>query len=68
MPSPMNFDTWKSRLRADCARKGEMPAFNNVGELVLKVLWESNLDPTVESMGRRKTFVHEAFTKQAKAG
>jgi hypothetical protein len=66
MPSRMNFLTWKARLQDDCTKNGKMLAFNSLGDLTLKVLWESNLDPTVESIGNgnRHAFEVEQVVEQ----
>ena len=44
----LNFDTWKRLLLNDCIAHNKVPAFNRVGEYVLKILYENGLDPTVE--------------------
>ncbi|HKT87236.1 MAG TPA: hypothetical protein VJQ59_02285 [Candidatus Sulfotelmatobacter sp.] len=44
------FDVWKLQLRRDCERWDKIPAFNAMGDYVLKLLWERGLDPTVQAI------------------
>jgi hypothetical protein len=46
----INFEVWKLRLRGDCEREGRLLAFGNLGEYVIRLLWERGLEPTVEAI------------------
>ncbi len=37
-------------LRQDCVSQGKLPAFDALGEAVLKMLWEQGLDPSVRAI------------------
>ena len=45
-----SFDDWKEHFRKDCIEQDKLAAFNNLGEYVLKLLYENGLNPTVESV------------------
>lgn len=44
------FELWRERLRADCVARDRMVAFNAMGDYVLRVLWNSGLEPTCEAI------------------
>jgi hypothetical protein len=44
------FEKWKESLRQDCAVQNKLPAFDNVGEYVLRILYENGLEPTVHAI------------------
>jgi len=46
------FEAWKSLLRKDCIVRDKLPAFEGLGEVILKILYENGLDPTVEAIVR----------------
>lgn len=46
----LSFEQWKYCLLDECRKSGKMMAFNAIGDYVLRVLWESNLEPTVEAI------------------
>jgi hypothetical protein len=50
MGGSLSFDQWKELLRNDCIARDKLRAFNSLGELILKVLYDNALDPTVESI------------------
>jgi hypothetical protein len=52
MADQLNFDTWKHLLGDDCARNGKLEAFNSLEELVLRLLYECGLAPTVADITR----------------
>jgi hypothetical protein len=52
MADQLNFDTWKHLLGDDCARKGKLGAFYSLEELVLRLLYECGLAPTVADITR----------------
>src|SRR5215469_2777311 len=46
----MSFEVWRALLRADCERNGKLQAFFNLGESVLKVLWEGGAKPSLQGI------------------
>jgi len=44
------YKVWKELLRIDCVRLDKLEAFNGLGEIVLRILYESDVKPTVESV------------------
>jgi len=50
MLDSLSFETWSSRLRADCIARDRLEAFDGLGEYVLTILYEKSLDPTVEAI------------------
>jgi len=48
----MTFEAWKALLRIDCIALGKNQAFDRVGEVVLRILYENGVDPTVEAVVR----------------
>ena len=48
----LNFDTWTTLLRNDCAAHDKVREFDGLGERILKILYENGLDPTVEALVR----------------
>jgi hypothetical protein len=48
----ISFDLWKELLRNDCDRLRKMEAFQSLGDAVLRVLWESCVDPSVDAVVR----------------
>lgn len=45
-----DFNAWKLILRLDCARRDKTEAFDALTDPVLKLLWESGIDPTVQAI------------------
>lgn len=41
------FDSWKLHLRKDCELQDKLPAFNALGDDVLRLLWETGIEPSV---------------------
>jgi len=46
------YAVWKELLRIDCVRLDKQEAFNGLGEIFLRILYENGLDPTVEAIVR----------------
>jgi hypothetical protein len=46
----VSFETWKLRFREDCEIKGKLPAYSNLGEDCLGVLWETGTEPSVQGV------------------
>jgi hypothetical protein len=50
-PKPaLAFEIWKTQLEKDCERNHKLLAFSSMGDTVLKLLWDSGLEPTVQSI------------------
>ena len=47
---PVAFDVWKLQLHKDCELRDKLPAFNAIGNEVLRLLWETGLEPTVRAI------------------
>jgi hypothetical protein len=50
MAHAMTFDEWKQLLQSDCVSHDKLPAFQAMNDYVLKLLYDSGLDPTVGSI------------------
>lgn len=50
MGVPLNFEDWKGQFRNDCVKMDKLSAFDSLGETVLQILFDSGLDPTVDSV------------------
>lgn len=50
MPRTLSFEKWKELLRNDCIACDKKRAFDNLGDAVLKLLYENKLDPTVQAI------------------
>lgn len=50
MQSIAGFETWKKLLLADCIAQRKQLEFNNLGDFVLRFLYDSGLDPTVKAL------------------
>ena len=46
------FEAWKALLRNDCIALGKLQAFDGIGEVFLRILYENGVDPTVEAIVR----------------
>lgn len=46
----LSFEIWKMHLRQDCVEKGKLPAFDALGDSVLRMLWEQGVDPSVRAI------------------
>ncbi|HEV2402421.1 MAG TPA: hypothetical protein VGS27_36160 [Candidatus Sulfotelmatobacter sp.] len=44
------FELWKEQLRKDCQIHDKLAAFDAMGEYVLHLLWESGIEPSVQSI------------------
>ena len=47
---PSSFATWRQQFHDDCELHERPFAFGILGDTLLRMLWESGLDPTVESV------------------
>jgi len=52
MYHPVTFEAWKALLRIDCIALGKLQAFDGIGEVVLRILYENGVDPAVEAIVR----------------
>jgi hypothetical protein len=50
----LSFDAWKLQLHQDCENEGKVKAFDAIGDYVLRVLWQSGIDPTVRAVSGPK--------------
>lgn len=55
-----NFDQWKNLLHEDCVKRDRLLAFSVLGDYVLRVLYDSGLEPTVEAIGNSSSQVKGA--------
>lgn len=46
----LRFADWKSALREDCVRCGNISAFDALGDTVLQLFWERGVEPTVQGI------------------
>jgi hypothetical protein len=46
----VSFETWKDLLYQDCIVHGKAEVFRSFGDGVLRVLYEGDLDPTVQAI------------------
>jgi hypothetical protein len=46
----VSFEVWRERLREDCLKLEKVQAFHNMGDAVLRLLYESGVDPSVRSI------------------
>ena len=46
----LTFETWKDLLYNDCIAHGKIEVFRSFGDAVLRVLYDSGLDPTVRAI------------------
>jgi hypothetical protein len=44
------FEHWKEHFRKDCEAQDKLPAFNCLGDSVLRLLWESGTEPKVQAI------------------
>lgn len=44
------FELWKDRLWEDCERNDKSLAYSRLGEVCLKILWESGTEPSVQGI------------------
>ncbi len=51
---PIEFDAWKLRLRKDCELQGKLAAYESLGDYALKLLWEDDIEPSVEGIVGKK--------------
>ena len=46
----LTFQKWKKLLRKDCIARDKLPAFNTLDEIVLNILYENGIEPTVDAL------------------
>lgn len=46
----LTFEEWRSKFRENCETQGKLMEFNCLGEFVLRTLWESGLEPSVQAL------------------
>lgn len=46
------FAVWKALLQIDCVALGKQRAFEEIGDVVLRIFYENGVDPTVEAIVR----------------
>ena len=52
MRRSLPYETWKELLRNDCIAYDKAEAFNSLGEMILRILYNNGIDPTVEAIVR----------------
>jgi len=52
MHQTLTFEAWKALLRFECSALGKLDAFNGIGEVVLRILYENGVDPKGEAIVR----------------
>lgn len=50
MESGLAFEVWKKLLQNDCVAQGKQGEFSNLGDFILRFLYDSGLDPTVKAL------------------
>lgn len=50
MGGSLTFEVWKKRLRENCVALEKLEAFDGLGEVVLRILYENGIDPTVDDV------------------
>ena len=50
MTRSLSYEAWKELLRNDCIAMDRLKAFDCLNEAVLRLLYESGLDPTVQAL------------------
>jgi len=50
MGQSQTFAVWKELLRIDCVKEDKLQAFDSLTDDVLRILYESDIEPTVESI------------------
>lgn len=46
----LTFEVWRVQFRKDCETEDKLLAFDSLGELTLKMLWENGPAPTVRAI------------------
>jgi hypothetical protein len=44
------YHKWKQLLRKDCIARNKLRAFNTLDEIVLNILYENGIEPTVDAL------------------
>jgi hypothetical protein len=50
VPHTLPFESWKEGLHNDCQKQGNLAAYDALGEFVLRFLWETGVEPTVQAI------------------
>lgn len=50
MGQKLGFEGWKQLLKIDCIARGKKREFESLTDSVLKILYDSGLDPTVHAI------------------
>lgn len=50
MESGSGFEAWKKLLQNDCVAQGKQSESSNLGDFILRFLYDSGLDPTVKAL------------------
>jgi hypothetical protein len=61
----MSFEVRKSCLRENCAQHGKLLALDDLGDNVLKMLWERGIEPAVQAVGDHEAKVAWTYPKGA---
>jgi hypothetical protein len=52
MYNSSGFEVWKTILRTDCAKQDKLLAYDGLGDYVLRLLYDTGTEPTVEGVVR----------------
>lgn len=52
MKGLLRFEDWKELLYADCMKEGKISAFNELDDHVLKLFYDSGIEPTVAAIAK----------------
>lgn len=59
MPSALTFDVWRAQLLQDCERLDKLSNFAQLGDEVLRLLWNDGVAPSVQSIIASDGEAHE---------
>jgi hypothetical protein len=63
MRRPSSFEKWKELLRNDCIACDKLREFDSLGDPVLKLLYDSSLDSTVDAIVKNGLNGPESITR-----
>jgi len=46
----LSYRSWKQLLRKDCIARDKLPAFNTLDDIVLNILYENGVEPSVDAL------------------
>lgn len=46
----LNFEVWRTRLQENCAKEGQLMAFDCLNEYTLHLLWNKGINPTPQAI------------------